>query len=347
MAWLAPAASLIGSGLNFIQGQQQLGMQNRAISDAEQNQRVQGELNREQQDTQMQTLLRQWQLATAGQQDVYGNKLIFDPTTNSWVTATSPKGQELINRSDAIQRTQDVRNLTQGQTEQNLAYGRRLDQSAAASPLLTQFARGYGAPTREGVVGAQKVAAATGAGEAADIARSGVTMAALRGSGAIPNMNQTLAGLDRGAATGLRSSLAQDYSPVFQEMKSNYQGNLLNPYSSLASSASNTGSIPFSPSNIPTTLGSDMTSRASGAKTNVIPSQYPGYNINQSSNSLVNAMMNYKQPPLGGNAAAIGTGISDLIKSFGGGSSSDDSPWGPGGWENSSYNNAAYNNWRF
>jgi hypothetical protein len=309
-------AQVASTALDFIRGQQELAMKGRAISDAEQNARVQGELTSEQLADQRTALLRQWQLATAGQEDVYGNRVIFDPTSNTWVTATSPQGQALINRSDAIQRANDVRALTQGQTEQDIGYQRRLDQGAAASPLLTQFARGYGAPTREGVVGRQAVAAATGSGEAADLARSGITAAALRSNGAIPNLQYSLSGLDRGAATGLRSALAQDYSPVYEEMKANYNSNRLNPYGTLASSASNASNIPFAPSSLPGTLNSDVANRAANAKISVPPAYAPGYGINSASGQLINALGNYKMPNYGGMGSTLGTSLGDLYKSI-------------------------------
>src|SRR5215472_2188680 len=153
-AGIQAGAAVASTVADFIRGQQQLGIQQQAIDDARRNQAMQTYLTQRGMD-------QQYRLSTAGQTDAYGNRVVYDPTTNTWVTATSPQGQALINRSDAIQRQFDIANLTTGQDERSMALGRRLAAGEGANALMSQFARGYGAPTKEGVVGAQKVAAAT------------------------------------------------------------------------------------------------------------------------------------------------------------------------------------------
>jgi len=306
-AGIQAGAAVASTVADFIRGQQQLGIQQQAIDDARRNQAMQTYLTQRGMD-------QQYRLSTAGQTDAYGNRVVYDPTTNTWVTATSPQGQALINRSDAIQRQFDIANLTTGQDERSMALGRRLAAGEGANALMSQFARGYGAPTKEGVVGAQKVAAATGAGESADIARGGITAAALRSGGSLTSADQALTGVDRGGATGLRTALAQDYSPLYEEMRSNWTANRLNPAGTLTQAAQ-PGDIPYTPSQLPTTLGSDVINRATRAPATAW-NPYTGYTLNAANQSLVGALQKTQLPPTGANIGALGTSLSNLYNSI-------------------------------
>jgi hypothetical protein len=193
---------------------------------------------------------RQYTLSTSGQTDERGNQLIYDPTSNTWKTLLSPEGKALLARSDAINRMHDVDTLGRGASERSANYQRRLAEGSTAAPLLDAIRYGYGAPTKEGVVGANKVAAATNASEGADLARTGYTGAALRTGFGYTPLQQTLASVDRSAVSGQRGALASaeasggdDYNTKL----ANFIGSKLSPYNTLATRASNTENVPFAP----------------------------------------------------------------------------------------------------
>src|SRR5262245_49455231 len=154
MAWVMPAmetgTKIAGTIMDVIGKQQQLGLEQQRVAEARRQGDMQAYLA-------MRGMNLQEQLSKAGQTDVYGNKVIYDPNTNSWVTLTSPEGQALINRSEAIQREQEIPNLTTGPGFRSLDVARRLAAGSGADALMTQLNRGYGAPTREGVAGANAV----------------------------------------------------------------------------------------------------------------------------------------------------------------------------------------------
>jgi hypothetical protein len=254
-------------------------------------------------------------MSQAGQKDVYGNQLMYDPNTNTWVSLTSPQGQALLNRSDAIQRQQDIRNIN-AETERSMGTERRVQAGEGAGALLNQFTRGYGAPTKEGTIGAAKVAGATGATEPADIAKSGFTAAALRtGAGGVP-LQYSLDSADRGATAGLRTSLAQDYSPLYQEMKANWTGNTLNPRSPLVGEAT-TPDMPFSPSTIPSTLDSAALNRSTRAPSTVY-SPYTGFGANTANAQLIAAIGAQKLPAYGAMASGLGDTWMKFFDTLGG-----------------------------
>jgi len=214
---------------------------------------------------------QQYELATAGTTDARGNATRYVPG-RGWVTDLTPESKSTLARSDAVQNQGYTESLGRGADERRGAFNRRLTEGSAANPLLDAMRYGYGAPTREGVGGANKIAGVTGASEGADQARSGFNAAALRtGSGGVPLQN-TIAGIDRGATTGIRSALARgdaEEGPLFQQMLSQFNESKLNPYNMLASRASNVENMPFNPESIST--GTDaatmMRARSGGAYT--------------------------------------------------------------------------------
>lgn len=210
---------------------------------------------------------QQYELATAGQQDARGNKTSYIPGVG-WVTTLTPASQSMLNRSDAVQNQGFVESLGRGADERSTAFKRRLDEGSAASPLLDAMRYGYGAPSREGVAGASKIAGVTGASEAGDQARSGYSAAALRtGSGGAP-LQTTISNIDRGATQGIRSALARgdaEAGPLFQQMTDQFNQGKLNPYNMLASRASNVENIPFNPEGISGSIDMMGTRRAAGA----------------------------------------------------------------------------------
>lgn len=276
--------SLLAGGLNLASQQNQYGQQQNALQLAMQDYMLRKQM-----------MERQYELATAGQTDARGNQTRYVPG-RGWVTDLTPQSQSMLNRSDAVQNMQMVDQLGRGADERRSAFNRRLTEGSAASPLLDAMRYGYGAPSREGVVGANKIAGVTSASEGADQARSGFAGAALRtGSGSVP-LQHTVASLDRGATTGIRSALAKgdaDGGPLFTEMTNQFNASKLNPYNTLASRASNVENMPFSPESISGNLDGGATMRARTAGDTFAKG---GAFMAGASNSLLAAMYAQKQP---------------------------------------------------
>lgn len=300
MAGISAAGSAASGGLNLLaqSGQQrnQYAALQEAIADRQFRQRQ---------------LDQQYELATAGQTDARGNQVRYVPG-RGWVTDLTPASQSMLNRSDAVQNQGYVDWLGRGQEERRGAFNRRLAESQAASPLLDAMRYGYGAPSREGVAGAHKVANVTGASEGADQARSGYAAAALRtGSGSIP-LQSTVASIDRGATQGIRSALAhgdEDAGPLYEQMRDQFNQGRLNPYNMLASRASNTENVPFNPESISGGLDAASLARSRGA-TDSTAKGLAAYGNPQ--NSIIAAMLGQKTP----NYDTFVGNLTDTIKPF-------------------------------
>ncbi len=242
--WVAGigAAGAIGGGLlNLAAQSKQQGNQQGALQMAMQDYM----LRKKQQE-------QQYELATAGQQDARGNKTVYVPGVG-WKTIMTPESQAMIGRSDAVQNQGYVESLGRGADERRSAFNRRLTEGSTANPLLDAIRYGYGAPSREGVAGASKIAGVTGAGEAGDQARSGYSSAALRTESGSAPLSTTIANIDRGATQGIRSALSRgdaEAGPLFQQMTDQFNQGKLNPYNMLASRASNVENMPFNPEGI-------------------------------------------------------------------------------------------------
>lgn len=235
--------SLIGAGGSVVSGIMNLfnqGQQNR-------NQEAQLQLALQNYNLNKQIADRQYELSTAGRTDARGNVTRYVPG-RGWVVDTTPGTKDIIQGSDAVQRQTLIDLLTRNRGERDLALNRRLGEGSAASPLLDAIRFGYGAPTKEGVVGAGKIAGVTGVSENADNAKSGYGTTALRTGTTTNPMN--FSNIDRGATTGIRKSLADadaNSDPLFQAHLSSFMTGKLNPYNTLATRASNIENIPFQP----------------------------------------------------------------------------------------------------
>ena len=315
--------SLLAGGMNLFGQSQQQGNQQAALQMAMQDYMLR-----------KQALQQQYELATAGQQDARGNRTRYVPG-RGWVTDLTPESRSMLNRSDAVQNQGYVESLTRGRDERSAAYKRRLDEGSAASPLLDAMRYNYGAPTREGVAGKNTIANVTGASEGADQARSGYNAAALRtGSGSVPLQN-TIAGIDRGATQGIRSAIAKgraDADPLYEQMYGQWQQGKLNPYNMLASRASNVENMPFAPEQLSSGLDAIETRRAMSAPDANAKGMY-GFG---SALNPVLAMMTTQRMP---NYDTFIGGLTDNVKNlFGvrGGSTNgqnvflSNTPYGPG-----------------
>jgi hypothetical protein len=261
---------------------------------------------------------RQYRLSTAGQTDERGNQLVYDPRTNEWKSILSPEGQALLNRSDAITRMHDVETLGRGASERSVGYQRRLQEGETASPILDALRYNYGGPTKEGVVGANKVAGVTGASESADLARGAYTGAALRTGFGYAPLEKTLASVDRSATTGIRSALANadaSGNSAYEGARNEFQSPRLNMYNALATRASNTENIPFTPSNIPDTVAAGELNRSvrapigtSGAYAALGPQA-------AASQNLINAIGKYPADTTGQAVGTAGNAFLEYLKS--------------------------------
>lgn len=310
-AIIGAGASLAGTGASVLSGMGKSADQAQAVGAAQQNSAAQTAL-------QQQMLAQQYKLATSGQKDARGNQLMYDPSSNTWVTMLSPQGQALLNRSDAVQRQFDVQNLGTGANERSAALQRRISEGETAQPLLDAMKYGYGAPTKEGVVGADKVAAVTNATEGADQARTGFNAAALRtGTGVVP-LESTIASIDRGATQGVRTALANSEAgggALYTKMLSDFNNSKLGPYNTLATRASNVDNIPFSPSDIPATTDNALLNRAVRAPSST-SNPYASAGTNSATNALISAMGARTQNFPTGAFGALGDSAKNIYKAF-------------------------------
>lgn len=242
---------------------------------------------------QKKALDQQYELQTAGQRDARGNQIRYVPG-QGWVTDLTPESRSMLNRSDAVQNQGYVESLGRGAEERRGAFNRRLTEGSAASPLLAQMQYGYGAPTREGVAGAHKIANVTNASEGADQARGAYTAAALRNPSGATNLQPTIASLDRGATQGIRSALArgdEESGPLYQQMMDSFNAGKLNPYNTLATRASNVENMPFQPESVSGGLDTATMNRAKYADMSRANAAFSG-----AANPVIAAMMAQKSP---------------------------------------------------
>lgn len=282
---------------------------------------------------------KQYRLATAGRQDARGNYTHYVPGYG-WTTDLTPESRGLIKGSDALEKNNIIQSLMRGQDEKRLAFNRRLQEGAAADPLLANLRYGYGAPTKEGVVGANKIADVTGVSENADNAKAGYAIQALRSGGGIGANPTNFSNIDRGATTGIRKALADsdaNASTMFDAAKSSWTAASLNPYNTLASRASNVENIPFQPTSVGTNLDASMANAAAvGASKGGAGSEalYRGYA------PMANIYTNMKQPNYDTFVGGLTENLKNLLRKNGSGGS-------PTPWNEDSRNDAAYNYWRF
>lgn len=231
------AVGSLGSGIAnlFSQGQQQ------------NNQAAQLQLALLNYQLQQKQIQQQYELATAGRTDARGNRTSYIPGYG-WKTEVTPETSDAIKGSDAVQRQRIIELLTTNEDERGMARDRRLTEGSASAPLLDQIRFGYGAPTKEGVTGANKIAGVTGINENADNAKSAFQIQAMRSGG---NVNPTtFSNIDRGATTGVRKALADvdaGAGPMYDSHMSSWMSGKLQPYNTLATRASNVENIPFAP----------------------------------------------------------------------------------------------------
>ncbi len=278
---------------------------------------------------------RQYELSTASRTDARGNQTYYVPGVG-WKEKVSSTTQNLIGGSDAVQRQQLIDLLTSNRQEKSLALNRRLGEGSAAGALLDQIRFGYGAPTKEGVVGAGKIAGVTGISENADNAKSGYGMSALR-TGVTTNPTN-FSNIDRGATTGIRKSLADadaNSDPLFQQHMASYMTGKMNPYNTMATRASNVENIPFAPETQSGNLDAGMANAAvTGATKGTSGASEALYR------GLVPTLGAMNQRPV--NYDTFMGGLTENLKNL---LREKDKPSTP--WNEDSRNDAAYNSWRF
>lgn len=255
---------------------------------------------------------QQYELSTAGRQDARGNRTKYVPGYG-WVQDVTSGTRDLIQGSDAVQRQNIIDMLTRGRGERNLALDRRLDEGNVSNTLLNEMKGRYGAPTKEGVVGANKIAAVTGVNENADNAKSAYGTAALR-SGTTTNPNN-FSNIDSGAATGVRKALAQvdaNSDPLFQQHMSSYMTGKMQPYNTMATRASNIENIPFAPETASSNMDASMANAAAVGATRGTAGASEA--LHRGAAGLSNAIGGQTPLPWGTFATGVGDVITDYLR---------------------------------
>lgn len=304
------AGSVLAAGASMYASSKSSEAQGRALDAAEGNMGMQSFLQQMQQ-------RRQYEMQTAGQTDAMGNKVIYHPE-RGWISLLSPEGEALRQRQLAAQTNEAVNYFGRGKMERDREFNRRQEEGATASPLLAAIKEGYGAPTKEGVLGANKIAGVTAVTENADNVRAGANMAQLRqGTGSIP-LGKSLSDLDRAATGGVRTALARadaEGGPLFNQIQSDFVTGKLNPYDKLASRASNVENVPMPSSDVSSTLDGGMLQRAiRGSMATSNP--YAGLGTQQATNTLIGAINGQKQLPWGTAIGGLTDNIKDIMKIF-------------------------------
>lgn len=256
---------------------------------------------------------QQYELSTASRQDARGNKTRYVPGVG-WVQDVTSGTRDLIQGSDAVQRQNIIDMLTRGRGERDLALNRRLDEGSASNTLLNEIKNRYGAPTKESVVGSNKVAAVTGVNENADNAKSGYGVSALR-TGTTTNP-QNFSNIDQGATTGVRKSLAQvdaGADPLYQQHMSSYMTGKMQPYNTMATRASNIENVPFSPETASGNMDAGMANAAAvGATRGTAGASEALY---RGGVGLNNAIGGQQSLPWGMFTKGVGDTVIDLLRS--------------------------------
>ncbi len=259
---------------------------------------------------------RQYELATAGRTDTRGNKTTYVPGVG-WVETPTDTTKGIVQASDAAQRQQLVDYLTRGRGERDLALNRRLEEGSVAEPLLQQIKYGYGAPTKEAVVGADKIARVTGVNENADNARGAVGTTMLRTGG---NINPTvMSNIDRGATTGVRKALADadaGADPLYQAHLAAYTKGKYDPYNTMATRASNIENVPFQPEQISGNIDASLANAAATGATRGTAGASEG--IYRGMSPLIN-LASQGGPDYGAFAGGLTENLKNLLRAYQGG----------------------------
>ena len=281
---------------------------------------------------------KQYEMATASRTDARGNKISYAPGVG-WTTKLTPGTRDAIGASDAVERMNVIDTLFRGKDERDMAYRRRLEEGSASSPLLKQLMFGYGMPTKEGVVGAKKIADVTGVSENADNAKSGYSTMALRSGTSVAPTN--FSNIDTGTTTGIRKALANvdaNANPMVDAAVSSKTATLLNPYNTLASRASNVENIPFAPNQQGANLDASMANASVSGNSKIASgsdAMYRGFAPLMGAAGL--------QKPISYDAFAGGIGgiLAGILKKNSGGAK----PYEGVPWNEDSRNPSAFNNW--
>jgi hypothetical protein len=259
-------------------------------------------------------LRQQREFQTATQVDADGNRIIYDPNTNSWIPLLSERGLQMQASQRAAQETEARKYFGRQQGEEAQNFARRQEEGGASRQLLDQIRNQYGAPTREGAVGAAKIAGVTPAGETAENLKSGAAASTLRTGGSMGTLGAQFNAVDRNAASGQRSALAQvDAAPNYaDDILDKWRAGKLGSYTPLASRASNIANV-AAPDSGQQALTAQIAQRAA-RPFNVSP--YAGATTNAANKDLVAALAADKNTFPTGAYGAFGETIKTGIKDY-------------------------------
>lgn len=303
--------SLLSGGLGLMGQQNQQANSAAAMQMAQQNYLLQKRIADQ-----------QYELSTAGRTDARGNKTTYVPG-RGWVTDVTPTTKGLITASDQAQRQNLVTDVTRGDDERRQNFQRRQREGGVANSMLDALEYRYGAPSREGVTGAAKIAAVTGANEGADNAKSAIASAALRTGGASMPTAVNFSNVDRGAVTGGRTALARadvEAPNMYEAQLGNWTKNRADPYNMFATRASNSTDVPFAPENVSTGVDAvGANAGAVGASTIGRAAAGPAAAMNSILGATV--LQNQNRPNYGYAVGGITDALTQLIRRNRGGTS--------------------------
>lgn len=260
---------------------------------------------------QQQMLQQQREFQTATTTDAEGNKLVYD-SNQGWIPLLSDRGRIDLAATQGAQDIERTKYFGRGQYEDQQAFQRRFGEGQQANALLTQMRQQAGAPTREGVIGKSKVAAATGASEPADLIKSGGALANLRTGGSASALNRQFEALDPNVSQGLRTKLAAadaSGNSNYIGQKTDWLNSLLTPYKAFAG-----GAQPPNP-DVPQSPGTEALSAQVASRASKPYSLSPGigYGSNMANSELMKAIGMQQQPNYGGVIASLTSNLQKLF----------------------------------
>ena len=320
-----------------------------------------------------------------GRTDSAGNTVSYDPVTNSWKTQVNPAIKALMDATTRIEHDAAVKGSYRREQGQEENFKRRGKVGNVANTMLDEYTHGVGAPSYEGMQGADTIARVTRAGAGRDSLTSAVARDLVRRGGSSAAGDLALRGIDTAANNNVRVAIADaqnDAPENWRKAYSSWASDLLNRRSPLAAEASNITDAPFASAQ--TTTSADGIGNNNRANPNATYGAGAGgvaYAGNQGAaayKSLVDASRamstggynptsapNLSVP--GYSAYGLDSGYNNLFKAVGG-QPTQQAPWGSAigavtsniqelirafsrhnqtPWNEDSRNDAAYNSWRF
>lgn len=253
LAALGPASSAIGAGAGLFGALSASGDRRAALA-AQQNQA----------NVANHIAYQQYLASVAGQTDARGNQSVYDPSTNQFVTITTPETRDLIEASDREELARLTQDAPLARQEYHDNVAQRRQDRGLADALRERFSRTITAPVYDTPATASRRQQALNANQAFDSSERAFLRQGMRSgaSGLARALQQS--GLARtDALNQIQSTGTYDASDAVRQQNLANSGNL---YSTLAAQASNVRPFQFQPNALAAQLQqSQQASRAAGA----------------------------------------------------------------------------------